>query len=39
MKIFFERFHLKTFARFVNKWIKGNKNNDDDWFDHPFAIF
>jgi hypothetical protein len=38
MKILSIRFN--ALLQSVRKWIKScNKKDDDDWFDHPYAIF
>ena len=37
MKKVFER--LNEFIQLFKKWMKKNRRNDDDLFDHPYAIF
>lgn len=39
MKKMFELMRLNEFILLIKKWIKRNRRNDDDTFDHPFAIF
>jgi hypothetical protein len=39
MKKVIELMRLKEVVHVVKQWIKRNRKNDDDMFDHPFAIF
>jgi hypothetical protein len=39
MKKIIERMRLNEFIAYVKKWVKRKKGDDDDLFDHPFAIF
>ncbi len=39
MKKVIESLQLDGLVRIVKKWITGQKNDDDDRFNHPFAIF
>jgi hypothetical protein len=38
MEKVFELLRLNEFMCKVKKWIKGKKNDDEDMFNHPFAI-
>ncbi len=38
MKKVIESLHLNEWLKIIKSWFKKDKN-DDDWFDHPFAIF
>lgn len=39
MKKIIESMHLNRIIGMLKKWRRKNKKNDDDIFDHPFAIF
>jgi hypothetical protein len=39
MKKVFELLCPNEFFIVIKQWLKRNKKNDDDRFDHPFAIF
>lgn len=39
MKKVIELLRLNEFIYAMKKWMKKNRNDDDDMFNHPFAIF
>lgn len=39
MKKVFESLRLSQFIDAIRKWMRRNRKNDDDIFNHPFAIF
>jgi hypothetical protein len=39
MKKMFELMRVNEIILLVKKWVKKNRRDDDDMFDHPFAIF
>lgn len=39
MRKVIEFMRLNAFVNMVKKWMKKNRKNDDDMFDHPYAIF
>jgi hypothetical protein len=39
MKKVIESLRLNEFIYLIKEWMKKNRKNDDDMFDHPFAIF
>lgn len=39
MKKVIEFMRLNEFVSLVKQWVKKNRKNDDDMFDHPYAIF
>jgi hypothetical protein len=39
MKKVIEFLRLNQFVYQVKRWMKKKRNDDDDLFDHPFAIF
>lgn len=39
MKKVFESLRPNEFFFVIKQWLKRNKRDDDDMFDHPFAIF
>ena len=39
MKKVIESLRLNEFVFMIKEWLKRNRKNDDDMFDHPFAIF
>ncbi len=38
MKKVIESLRLNEFVLVIKEWLKRNRKNDDDKFDHPFAI-
>lgn len=39
MKKVIESLRLNEVVSVIKEWLKRNRRNDDDRFDHPFAIF
>ncbi len=39
MKKVIESLRLREITDMVRRWMRKNRRNDDDMFDHPFAIF
>ena len=39
MKKVTELLRLNEFIYLIKEWMKKNRRNDDDLFNHPFAIF